>query len=109
MTGNFRLARKFATSLSKYIYEDVFFDRFNSIYKGFYLVISQQQLADTVQQNLPISFIKIPSTERFGSQDITQFQLYDPNYLTPDQQKLIYILNSVITTQSYNTVDEYTI
>ena len=106
MIGNFRLANRFATSLSKFIYEDVFFDRFNSVYKGFYLVIGQRQLAETVQNNYPITFTKIPSTERFGSQDITQLELFNPNALTQDQQKLIYILNSVISTGSYNTFDE---
>ena len=107
MVGNFRLANRFATVRSKYVYTDVFFDRFNSIFKGFYLVIGQQQLAETVRNNAPITFTKIHSTESFGSQDITQLEFFDPNFLSPDQKKLIYILNSVISTGTYGTIDEY--
>ena len=106
MTGNFRLANKFATVKSKFVYDDVFFDRFNSVFKGFYLVVGQKQLAEMLQRNSAVCFTKIPSTERFGSQDITQLEFYDPALLTPDQKKLIYMLNSVIDTGCYSTIDE---
>ena len=106
MIGNFRLAHKFGTILSKRIYENVFFDRFNSVYKGFYLVVGEQQLNEMIQNNWPIKFLKIPSTERFGSQDVIALEFYDPNTITPDQRKLIYMLNSSIQNGSYQTVEE---
>jgi hypothetical protein len=106
MIGNFRLANKFATVRSKFVYENVYFDRFNSVFRGFYLVISPQNLEEMLKNNYGITFIKIPSTERFGSQDVTQLEFADPNLLTPDQKKIIYMLNSVINTGNYRTVDE---
>ena len=106
MIGNFRLANKFATVRSKSTYEDVFFDRFNSVFMGFYLIVGQQQLKEMVQNNSMITLTKIPSTERFGSQDVTELEFFDPNLLTPDQKKLIYLLNSVIDTKSYRVIDE---
>ena len=106
MIGNFRLARKFASALSKYIYEDVFFDRFNSVFKGFYLIVPEHQLGEMVQTGSLITFIKVPSTERFGSQDVTQLEFCDPDLITPDQKKLIYLLNSVIDTGQYTAVPE---
>jgi len=105
MVGNFRLANKFATVLSNGTYEDVFFDRFNSVFKGHYLVVEQKHLEAMVQNNSGITFIKIPSTERFGAQDVMQLELFDPNLLTPDQRKLIYMLNSVIDTGCYSVID----
>ena len=107
MIGNFRLANRFATVLSQNTYENVFFDRFNSVFKGFYLLVGQQQLAETVLNNECITFIKIPSTERFGSQDVTDLEFYDQDLLTSDQRKFIYMLNSVIDTGAYQTIDEY--
>jgi len=104
MVGNFRLADKFATVMTRIVYEDVFFDRFNSVFKGFYLLVGQKQLADMIQSNSGITFIKIPSTERFGSQDVTQLELYDPNLLTPDQKKMIFMLNSIVNTGNYRFV-----
>ena len=106
MIGNFRLANRFATVRSKYVYENVYFDRFNSVFRGFYLVVSPQQLEEMLRTNSVITFIKIPSTERFGSQDVTQLEFFDPNQLSPDQKKIIYMLNSVINTGNYRTVDE---
>lgn len=107
MVGNFKLANRFATVRSKYVYDNVFFDRFNSVFKGFYLLVGQQQLADMIQANSIITFTRIHSTERFGSQDVTQFQLVDPALITPEQKKMIYILNSVIDTEYYQVYDEY--
>ncbi|MCL2675428.1 MAG: hypothetical protein FWE84_02400 [Firmicutes bacterium] len=107
MVGNFRLATKFAVGFSQYVYENVFFDRFNSIFKGFYLVISEQQLADTIKNNLVVTFTKIPSTECFGSQDVTLLEFCDPREMTHDRQKMIYFLNSVIKTENYRTVGGY--
>ena len=106
MIGNFRLANKFATVLSKFVYENVYFDRFNSVFKGFYLVVGEQQLSEMIQSNSVITFTKIPSTERFGSQDVTQLEFYDPNLITPDQKKMMYLLNSLIDTRNYAVVDE---
>jgi len=106
MVGNFRLADVFAAVRSKLVYNDVFFDRFNSVFKGFYLIVGQQQLAEMIQRNDYITFVRIPSTERFGAQDVTQLQLRDANLLTDEQRKMIVILNSVISTGSYRCVDE---
>jgi len=88
------------------VYEDVFFDRFNSIYKGFYLLVGQQQLAEMIRSYSGVTFIKIPSTERFGSQDVTILEYADPNRLTEDQRKMIYMLNSLIQTNNYRCVFE---
>ncbi|MDR0491187.1 MAG: hypothetical protein LBH28_08105 [Oscillospiraceae bacterium] len=107
MVGNFRLANVFAAVMSRLVYNDVFFDRFNSVFKGFYLLVGQQQLAEMIQRNDYITFVKIPSTERFGHQDVTQLELRDTSLITPNQQKMIVILNSVIATGSYRCVDEY--
>ena len=107
MVGNFRLANKFATVYTRQVYEDVFFDRFNSIFKGFYLLVGQKALEEMVSTNSAITFIKVPSTERFGSQDVTLLEYFDPNLLTPDQRKLICILNSVVNAGSYRLIDEY--
>jgi len=106
MIGNFRLADKFATGLSKYTYENVFFDRFNSIKRGFYLVITEQQLAETIRTNGVVTFIKIPSTECFGSQDVTLLELANPAGMTHDRQKMIFFLNNVIRSETYRTVNE---
>jgi hypothetical protein len=107
MIGNFRLANKFATVNSKYVYENVYFDRFNSIFKGFYLVVGKQQLDEMIQNNQVITFTKIPSTERFGSQDITQLEFFDPTLVTPDEKKIIHMLNALINTGTgYGTVTE---
>jgi len=107
MVGNFRLANRFATVMSRYIYDNVYFDRFNSVYKGFYLVVGEAQLAEMIRSNSPISFVKIHSTERFGSQDITQLEYFDQNYLTPEQRNMIFILNSAINTGRYLAYEEY--
>ena len=107
MIGNFRLANKFATINSRYIYENVYFDRFNSIFRGFYLVVGQQQLAEMIQNNNVITFTKIPSTERFGSQDITKLEFFDPMLITPDEKKIIHMLNVLINTGTgYAVVSE---
>ena len=106
MIGKFRLAKRFSTVLAKGMYQDVFFDRFNSVSRGFYLLVGQQQLAEMVQNNNIITFVKISSTERFGSQDITQLEFYDPKLLTPEQKRMIYLLNSVIDTGCYSVVEE---
>jgi len=106
MIGNFRLANRFATVKSKNTYENVFFDRFNSVFKGFYLLVTQQQLIEMIQGDNPITFTKIPSTERFGSQDVTQLEFFNPELITPEQKKMITFLNSLIGTKSYQVVDE---
>ena len=106
MIGNFRLANKFETLKSKDTYEDVFFDRFNSVHRGFYLVVGQQQLVDMITKNSMVAFTKIPSTERFGSQDIIQLEYHDQELLTPNQKKMIYLLNSCIDTGNYLVIDE---
>jgi len=105
MIGNFRLANKFVSVYSKYTHENVFFDRFNSVFKGFYLLVNEQHLAEMIKNNSPITFWKIPSTERFGSQDVTWLEYRDPNLLTQEDHNMIRILNSVIDTGYYNTAD----
>jgi len=106
MIGNFRLVKKFASVMSKFVYEDVYFDRFNSVRRGFYLVVGQQQLADMIRNNQRITFIKIPSTRNYDSQDVTQIEFYDRYSLSEEQRRMITLLNSVISTQSYSVIEE---
>ena len=106
MIGNFRLAVAFSARLSARVYEDVFYDRFNSVFKGFYLVVGRERLAEMVQRGEGIAFIKIPSAERFGSQDVSRLEYADPSLLTDDQKKLIYLLNAVIESGGYRTYRE---
>ncbi|MCL2670955.1 MAG: hypothetical protein FWF10_02840 [Clostridiales bacterium] len=110
MKGNFRLANQFETVLSKRRHENVFFDRFNSVFKGFYLVIDERELAEMVQQGREITFRKIPSTERFGSQDIVRVEFYNLESADLDRitevKKMMYFLNSVIDTSNYRTIEE---
>jgi len=106
MIANFKFAKKFSTGLSKYTYENVFFDRFNSIFKGYYLVIPEQQLFDCIKQGVQPALIKIPSTECFGSQDVTLLEYAEPNDMTHDRQKAIFFLKHAIDTKNFTTVQE---
>ena len=79
---------------------------FRSMSRRFSNYVLDEIMTEMVQNGSGITFIKIPSTERFGSQDVIQVEFYDPNLLTPDQKKLIYMLNSVIDTGCYTVVTE---
>ena len=110
MKGNFRLANKFEAALSKHTYENVFFDRFNSVFRGFYLVVGERELAEMVREGREITFRKIPSTERFGSQDVVRLEFFDLAGADEERavqvKKMMYFLNSVIDTNNYRTIDE---
>jgi hypothetical protein len=60
MTNNFKFAKRIRFTLSDKVYENVYWDRFNSIFKGYYVVVPE----DTMKYEV------VRSTERFGSQDV---------------------------------------
>ena len=104
--GNFRFAKKFGTITSKVTYENVYFDRFNSVRRGFYLVVGERQLTEAIESGETITFIKIPSTERFGSQDVIELEFASPGEITPGHRKFIYLLNNLIGTKSYKVLED---
>ncbi|MDR3318922.1 MAG: hypothetical protein LBS99_05725 [Clostridiales bacterium] len=84
MTGDFKFVRKIKFRLHPDMFVDVYYDRFNSIFKGHYIVVDSHNLSNTV---------KVPSTERFGSQDVEYFELVPKDQLTPEQIYAIGQLN----------------
>ena len=85
MLNDFKYARRIRFMLSEpKVYENVYWDRFNSIFKGYYVVVP----ADTMKYEV------VRSTERFGSQDIIILDAVPKAELTEDQHVNIAKLNA---------------
>lgn len=106
MEANFKPALRFATRLSKYTHEYVFYDRFNSIFKGFYFVIGKSQAQQHFNSKTDPVFTKIPSTECFGSQDVTIIDKVDHSNLSVQDRHVLSYLNASVATKRYKTVSE---
>lgn len=115
MIGNFKLVRKISLNLPMYsslpiTFENVYIDRFNSIFKGFYLLVSADDISvDNIGLNREITFRKVRSTERFGAglnaSDIISASIVPKQELSDDQLRIINYLNKVIDSKYYNTVE----
>ncbi|MFA5502994.1 MAG: hypothetical protein WDA35_01225 [Bacilli bacterium] len=115
MIGNFNLVKKITLILPDYsskpiTFENVYCDRFNSIFKGFYLLLDADKIdSEKIEENPQITFVKIPSSERFGlglkSSDILDVDIVKPIELTAEQKQIINYLNRCIEAKNY-TVKE---
>lgn len=116
MIGNFKKVKKISFHLPNYsslpiTFEDVYVDRFNSIFKGHYLLISVNDISvENVERYQKVTFIKIRSTERFGmgikASDIVYVDDVPKNELTDDEVKIINYLNKVIDNQNYRELEK---
>ncbi|MDR2828555.1 MAG: hypothetical protein LBV51_03960 [Acholeplasmatales bacterium] len=95
MIGHFKYVNKIKFALCKETFTGVYYDRFNSIFKGFYLVVRENSMSnvesiDALNNNV---FIKIPSTECFGSQDVLEVEEVEEHFLSEKQKRDIKLLN----------------
>lgn len=111
MIGHFKLAKKITFILPHYssmpiTFNNVYYDRFNSIFKGFYFLIPEESTTDGQLNNTPIvRFKKLRSTERFGEQDIVDIIRVDENILTEEQKSVIKYLNYCINNNKFQFVE----
>jgi hypothetical protein len=93
MIAHFKYVKEIKFKLSEKTFKNVYYDRFNSIFKGFYIVASHDDI-------LKCQAYKINSTECFGQQDIEIIS--KSNDLSSEQIKDLGILNSGIGTYPGN-------
>lgn len=115
MIGNFKLVRKISFRLPNYsslplTFENVYVDRFNSIFKGFYLLLNADEISgENVNDQQSIIFTKVHSTERFGAglnaSDILFVDIVDKRDLTDEELKIITYLNLCIKNKYYHVVE----
>lgn len=115
MTGNFRLVRKISFNLPGYsslplVFTDVYVDRFNSVFKGFYLLVSAESVTvEHIEKTQQIVFTKVRSTERFGAglraSDIVAADIVARNELTTEELRIINYLNKSINSNFYRVTE----
>jgi len=111
MNGNFKLVRKISFiephySSTPIVFENVYVDRFNSIFKGFYLLRDENTIkAEQFNPKTIVTFKKIKSTERFGfglkASDIVEADIVPAEELTYEQKTIIVNLNRCIDEGRY--------
>jgi hypothetical protein len=95
MNANFKYVQEIKFRLYDKTFKNVYYDRFNSIFKGFYIVASSDDLKNN-------QAYKIDSTERFGQQDIELITKVGQIELKDEQKKDIGKLNAIIATYPEN-------
>jgi len=111
MTGDFKLVRKISFlephySKTPIIFENVYVDRFNSIFGGFYFLKDADSIpVEKLGPQVKIKFKKLYSTERFGfslkASDIVSVDIVSNDELTEDQKVIIAFLNRCINEKHY--------
>lgn len=111
MIGNFKLVRRISFNLPGYssvplTFENVYVDRFNSIFKGFYLLVGAQDVnIYNIENQNQVVFTKIRSTERFGSglgaSDVLSVNIVESNQLMGEELRIINYLNTCVEKNFY--------
>ena len=115
MIGNFKKVRKISFHLPRYsslplTFENVYADRFNSIFRGFYLLVSVDDIdIENVDKRRLITFTKVRSTERFGlglkASDVVLSDIFEERELTEDERAIIKYLNECIKNKRYEIIE----
>jgi hypothetical protein len=87
MIASFKFVKTIKFMLNSKTFENVYYDRFNSIFKGFYLVGNEELIKKRI-------LYKIPSPECFGPQDVEYIEKMDKSKLIKQQQITISRLNT---------------
>lgn len=115
MISNFKKVRKISFHLPRYsslplTFENVYADRFNSIFRGFYLLVSVDDIdIENVDKRRLITFTKVRSTERFGlglkASDVVLSDIFEERELTEDERAIIKYLNECIENKRYEIIE----
>jgi hypothetical protein len=97
MIANFKYVKSIKFKLSKKTYKNAYYDRFNSIFKGFYLIGNEE----TIKKR---TLYKIPSTECFGQQDVEYIEKIQKSELTKTQQMTISQLNTGLKNNEFKII-----
>jgi hypothetical protein len=104
MIANFKKVKEVKFLNNDKTFKSVYVDRFNSIFKGIYVVATEECIKNKAK------FIAIRSTERFGSLnsiDVISIDIQADSNLSKHEKEVIKLLNCTLTDKDVKELQRY--